>query len=77
MTKYDLVLYGATGFTGKLVANYLASHLRISVKLDSDSIANWSRVPVRTEHLSERSDAGISLLIGVPSLGQLFSLFSH
>jgi short subunit dehydrogenase-like uncharacterized protein len=26
MTKYDLVLYGATGFTGKLVANYLASH---------------------------------------------------
>jgi short subunit dehydrogenase-like uncharacterized protein len=26
MAKYDVVLYGATGFTGKLVANYLASH---------------------------------------------------
>jgi short subunit dehydrogenase-like uncharacterized protein len=26
MAKYDLVLYGATGFTGKLVANYLARH---------------------------------------------------
>lgn len=26
MARYDLVLYGATGFTGKLVANYLASH---------------------------------------------------
>ena len=25
MAKYDLVLYGATGFIGKLVANYLAS----------------------------------------------------
>lgn len=26
MAKFDLVLYGATGFTGKLVANYLARH---------------------------------------------------
>ena len=26
MAKYDLVLYGATGFIGKLVASYLASH---------------------------------------------------
>ena len=26
MAKYDVVLYGATGFTGKLVADYLASH---------------------------------------------------
>ena len=26
MAKYDLILYGATGFTGSLVANYLARH---------------------------------------------------
>ncbi len=26
MTSYDIVLYGATGFTGRLVAAYLASH---------------------------------------------------
>jgi len=25
-SKFDIVVYGATGFTGQLVAEYLASH---------------------------------------------------
>ena len=28
--KYDIVVYGATGFTGKLVCEYLDSHDEIS-----------------------------------------------
>ena len=27
-SKFDIVVYGATGFTGQLVAEYLASHYR-------------------------------------------------
>src|SRR6516165_7254980 len=27
-SKYDIVVYGATGFTGQLVAEYLAGHYR-------------------------------------------------
>ena len=51
--------------------------LRIPVKLDSDSSANCSPVPAQADQLLERSDAGISLLVGMSSLGQLFLLFSH
>ena len=35
--------------------------VRIPVKLDSDSGAKWTAVPVQTGQLSERSDAGASL----------------
>jgi short subunit dehydrogenase-like uncharacterized protein len=34
--KFDLVVYGATGFTGKLVAEYLATHYR------GDSALRWA-----------------------------------
>ncbi len=27
-SKFDIVVYGATGFTGQLVAEYLAAHYR-------------------------------------------------
>jgi short subunit dehydrogenase-like uncharacterized protein len=27
-SKFDIVVYGATGFTGQLVAEYLAEHYR-------------------------------------------------
>ena len=27
-TKFDIVVYGATGFTGQLVAEYLAAHYK-------------------------------------------------
>ena len=31
-TSYDLVLFGATGFTGSLVAEYLAAHAPEAVR---------------------------------------------
>ncbi len=30
--QYDVVLYGATGYTGKLTASYMATHLPTDVK---------------------------------------------
>jgi len=35
-SKYDIVVYGATGFTGQLVAEYLAAHYR------DDKQLNWA-----------------------------------
>src|SRR5262245_28265175 len=32
-SKYDIVVYGATGFTGQLVAEYLAAHYRDDTQL--------------------------------------------
>ena len=28
--KYDLIIFGASGFTGKLISNYIASHKNTS-----------------------------------------------
>jgi integrase len=50
MTKYDLVLYGATGFTGKLVANYLASH-------PSGGHFSWAIAGRNPKKLTELTDA--------------------
>ena len=36
--KYDLVVWGATGFTGQLVCEYLASHYNVN----NDSNLRWA-----------------------------------
>ena len=38
-SKFDIVVYGATGFTGQLVAEYLAAHeITIALERGADDI---------------------------------------
>jgi short subunit dehydrogenase-like uncharacterized protein len=54
--KYDIVVYGATGFTGQLVAEYLASHYR------GDGNLKWAMAGRSKEKLASVRDA-----IGAPA----------
>jgi short subunit dehydrogenase-like uncharacterized protein len=53
--KYDIVVYGATGFTGQLVAEYLASHYR------DDKSLKWAMAGRSLDKLAAARDA-----IGAP-----------
>jgi short subunit dehydrogenase-like uncharacterized protein len=55
-SKFDLVVYGATGFTGQLVAEYLALHYR------DDKELKWAMAGRSLEKLKSTRDA-----IGAPS----------
>jgi short subunit dehydrogenase-like uncharacterized protein len=54
--KFDIVVYGATGFTGQLVAEYLASHYR------NDSGLRWAMAGRSLDKLAAVRDA-----IGAPA----------
>ena len=54
-SKFDIVVYGATGFTGQLVAEYLAEHYR------SDKRLKWAMAGRSLEKLKSVRDA-----IGAP-----------
>jgi short subunit dehydrogenase-like uncharacterized protein len=54
--KFDIVVYGATGFTGQLVAEYLASHYK------GDGNLKWAMAGRSKEKLASVRDA-----IGVPA----------
>src|SRR6476660_8241953 len=54
-SKFDIVVYGATGFTGQLVAEYLAAHYK------GDSALKWARAGRSKEKLAAVRDA-----IGAP-----------
>src|ERR1700742_2122339 len=54
--KFDIVVYGATGFTGQLVAEYLAEHYR------GDKNLTWAMVGRSLEKLKSVRDA-----IGAPA----------
>jgi short subunit dehydrogenase-like uncharacterized protein len=54
--KFDIVVYGATGFTGQLVAEYLAEHYR------GDKSLKWAMAGRSLEKLKSVRDA-----IGAPS----------
>jgi short subunit dehydrogenase-like uncharacterized protein len=49
--KFDIVVYGATGFTGQLVAEYLASHYR------NDKQLKWAMAGRSLEKLASVRDA--------------------
>src|SRR5476649_468673 len=53
--KFDIVVYGATGFTGQLVAEYLAAHYK------GDSSLKWAMAGRSKEKLAAVRDA-----IGAP-----------
>jgi short subunit dehydrogenase-like uncharacterized protein len=55
-SKFDIVVYGATGFTGQLVAEYLASHYR------GDGNLKWAMAGRSLEKLASVRDA-----IGAPA----------
>jgi short subunit dehydrogenase-like uncharacterized protein len=55
-SKYDIVVYGATGFTGRLVAEYLASHYR------GDSQLKWAMAGRSLDKL-----AAVRAAIGAPA----------
>src|SRR6266851_538939 len=55
-SKFDIVVYGATGFTGQLVAEYLAAHYR------DDSNLKWAMAGRSRDKLAAVRDA-----IGAPS----------
>jgi short subunit dehydrogenase-like uncharacterized protein len=55
-SKFDLVVYGATGFTGQLVAEYLAAHYK------GDSNLKWAMAGRSKEKLASVRDA-----IGAPA----------
>jgi short subunit dehydrogenase-like uncharacterized protein len=55
-SKFDLVVYGATGFTGQLVAEYLASHY------EDDRDLKWAMAGRSREKLASVRDA-----IGAPA----------
>ena len=54
--KYDIVVYGATGFTGQLVAEYLASHYK------NDASLKWAMAGRSLDKLAAVRDA-----IGAPA----------
>ena len=49
--KFDIVVYGATGFTGQLVAEYLATHYR------GDAQLKWAMAGRSLEKLKSVRDA--------------------
>ena len=55
-SKFDIVVYGATGFTGQLVAEYLAAHYR------GRSDPKWAMAGRSLEKLAAVRDA-----IGAPA----------
>jgi short subunit dehydrogenase-like uncharacterized protein len=55
-SKFDIVLYGATGFTGQLVAEYLAAHYR------GDGSLKWAMAGRSKDKLASVRDA-----IGAPA----------
>jgi short subunit dehydrogenase-like uncharacterized protein len=55
-SKFDIVVYGATGFTGQLVAEYLASHYR------GDKELKWAMAGRSLDKLKSVRDA-----VGAPS----------
>src|ERR1700756_595929 len=55
-SKFDIVVYGATGFTGQLVAEYLAEHYR------NDKDLKWAMAGRSLEKLKSVRDA-----IGAPA----------
>ena len=55
-SKFDIVVYGATGFTGQLVAEYLAAHYR------GDSDLKWAMAGRSLDKLASVRDA-----IGAPA----------
>jgi len=56
MKKFDIVVYGATGFTGRLVAEYLAAHYR------NDKSLKWAMAGRSLDKLKSVRDA-----IGAPA----------
>ncbi len=50
-SKFDIVVYGATGFTGQLVAEYLASHYK------GDKQLRWAMAGRSLEKLASVRDA--------------------
>ncbi len=56
MKKFDIVVYGATGFTGQLIAEYLAAHYR------GDKSLKWAMAGRSLDKLKSVRDA-----IGAPS----------
>ena len=54
--KFDIVVYGATGFTGQLVAEYLAAHYK------NDAQLKWAMAGRSMEKLKSVRDA-----IGAPA----------
>src|SRR6185437_4269381 len=55
-SKFDIVVYGASGFTGRLVAEYLAAHYR------SDTQLKWAMAGRSLDKLASVRDA-----IGAPA----------
>jgi short subunit dehydrogenase-like uncharacterized protein len=55
-SKFDIIVYGATGFTGQLVAEYLAAHYR------NDSNLKWAMAGRSLDKLASVRDA-----IGAPA----------
>src|SRR6202790_2375856 len=55
-SKFDIVVYGATGFTGQLVAEYLAAHYR------GDRELKWAMAGRSLDKLASVRDA-----IGAPA----------
>src|SRR6266851_7978975 len=50
-SKFDIIIYGATGFTGQLVAEYLAAHYR------GDSDLKWAMAGRSKDKLASVRDA--------------------
>ena len=55
-SKFDIVVYGATGFTGQLVAEYLAAHYK------GDASLKWAMAGRSKDKLASVRDA-----IGAPA----------
>ena len=55
-SKFDIVVYGATGFTGQLVAEYLAAHYK------GDANLKWAMAGRSKDKLATVRDA-----IGAPA----------
>ena len=64
--EYDFVVYGATGFTGKLVVEYLVE------KYSNDSEVTWALAGRNLEKLKSVADS-----VGVPENTQLLVVDSN
>ena len=56
--EFDIIVYGATGYTGRLVAEYLSEHYG-----SGDNAPKWAMAGRSQEKLEEVRD-----LIGAPAL---------
>lgn len=57
--KYDIVLLGATGYTGQLTAEYLAQHASLNIAIAGRSLKRLNALKKRLQRIGSRHEIGL------------------